>query len=101
MISVHPKIVGISPELVFGTIKTLVLAEILRGEEANGRSGDMMAWDEEVELCPVFADECPSNASVSGHGCGTVDCLDFSNGSGEVIDKVATIWCDGEGATSV
>ena len=30
MVGVHPKVVGITTELVFGAIKTLVLTEVLR-----------------------------------------------------------------------
>ena len=60
-----------------------------------------MAWSEYVELSAVFADECPSNASVAGHFCGTVDRLYRADGAGIVFDEVATIWRDLKGAAGV
>lgn len=42
MIGMHPKIVGIASKLISRTIEAIRLAEVLRGQEADGRGGNVM-----------------------------------------------------------
>jgi hypothetical protein len=42
----HPRIVGISPELVFRAVKTLMLTEIWRQKETDGGGWIVVTWDE-------------------------------------------------------
>jgi hypothetical protein len=60
-----------------------------------------MTGDDKFKVCAVLTDESPANAAIAGHRCGTVDCLNLSDGAGIVFDEVSAIRCDGERAPSV
>ena len=102
MVGMHPKIVGITSEVIRRTVKTVMVAEILRREQAHGGRGDMMTWNEEVNLGAVFTDQGPADLAVAGHLSRAVDGLNLpKSAGGNVVDEVATIRCDGERAPGV
>lgn len=48
LVSMHPKVVGIAPKLILGTIIALILTVVLWREEANLGGENMMAGHEKV-----------------------------------------------------
>ena len=92
----HPKIGGITSKLIARSIKTVELAEVLRGQETDGRGRDVMAWHAEVKVCAVFAYECPADNAIAGHFSRSIDGLDLTHGALEVLDEVVPIGCDRE-----
>jgi hypothetical protein len=103
MIGVHPKIIGISSELVLRAIQALVLAKILWREKANGRTRNVMTGDVEMEMLTIFADECPTNDATAAQRGRTVNGLDHGVRVGAVMvdDEVAFVVSDGESTASV
>ena len=103
MVGVHPKVVGIPTELVFGVIEALGLTEVLwRRKKANGGGGDMMTGDEEIHLGAVLADKSPADDTSPSDSGGSVNGLHLASETPfNIGDEVAAIWRDGEGAAGV
>ena len=101
MIGVHPKIVGIAPELILRAIETVELAEVLGGKEADGRGRDVVTRDEKIHLMAVLADESPANETGAHQSSRTIDRLDLTKRSGLVGDEISFVGSDRESAASV
>ena len=101
LVSIHPEVVRVAAKLITGSVETVVKAEVLWRKEASFGSGNVMTRDGEVNVGAVFTDESPSYQTISDHGSGSVDSLNFADGAFVIFDKIPSIWGDGKSTTSV
>ena len=101
VVSVHPKVIGIASKLILRAIETVMLAEVLRGKKANRGGRNVMAWDKNVHVLSVLADEGPAGDAGACEGSGAVDSLNLANVSGVISEEVAPIGVDRKSASGV
>jgi hypothetical protein len=103
-VSVHPKIIGISSELILGAIEAFVETEVLRGEKTYSRGRDMVAGDLNVKVLSIFTNESPTNEPTASQWSKPVDSLDHDmlvRWAFMIDDEVTSIRGDGESASGI